>query len=48
MSEITIKITETHLKMLVQMLNMVQVKLSEAPDLLDLKKRLESIEVKTP
>jgi hypothetical protein len=46
MSEINIKITETQLKMLVQMMNMVQVKLAEAPELLDLKKRLDSVEVK--
>ena len=48
MTEITIKITDTQLKMLVQLLNMVQVRLSEAPDFLDLKRRLDAIEVKEP
>ena len=45
MTDINIKITETQLKMLINMLNMVQVRLTEAPDLLDLKKRLDVLQV---
>jgi len=48
MSEITIKITEPQLKILQAMLNQVQVRLSEAPDFMDLKKRLDAVEVKNP
>lgn len=46
MTEITIKITETQHKMLIQMLNMVQVRLNEAQEMLDLKQRIESVKVK--
>jgi hypothetical protein len=42
MTEITIKITETQVKILVQLLNMVQVRISEAPELIDLKARIEA------
>jgi hypothetical protein len=45
MAEITIKITEAQLKILIAMLNQVQVRLTEAPDFIDLKKRLDAIEV---
>jgi hypothetical protein len=48
MTEITIKITEAQLRILIAMLNQVQVRLSEAPDFLDLKKRLDMIELKEP
>ena len=48
MSEIMIKITEAQLKILIAMLNQVQVRLTEAPDFLDLKKRLDAIELKEP
>jgi hypothetical protein len=47
MEEITISITEAQKEKLIQMLNMVQVRLSEAPDMLDLKKRIEEAQAKT-
>jgi len=42
MDEITIKITEAQLKILLAMLNQVQVRLNEAPDFIDLKTRIEA------
>jgi len=48
MTEIMIKITEAQLKILLALLNQVQVRLSEAPDFMDLKKRLDAVEVKQP
>jgi len=48
MTEIILKITEPQLKILNAMLNQVQVRLSEAPDFMDLKKRLDAVEVKQP
>ena len=48
MTEIILKITEEQYKILVAMLSQVQVRLAEAPDFLDLKKRLDLIELKEP